>query len=49
MSKRDLHTQNKLIIKDNSWFYHPALLKKREILKKIIIKEIVHVFFLIQQ
>ena len=25
MSKRDLHTQNKLIIKINSWFYHPAL------------------------
>ena len=25
MSRRDLYTQNKLIIKDNSWLYHPAL------------------------
>ena len=33
MSKRDLYTENKLIIKDILWFYHPALKQKKSFKK----------------
>ena len=34
-----LYTQNKLIINDNTWFYHPAHKKKTEKKSKLKLKK----------